>query len=173
MVKEKIPNLFLHACTMSGHSFHFYISVEPLVKNLTEIIESNKKLASIIGADIKAASPTQIDRPPRSYNHKQPDGTYDYENSEKWQTVTLVNCAYKKGNLFKAYNLVSSDVIPSGGLFIYFLRSISVFWFISAVSFERSIPCESDFGKSCGRHSSAGTRHGFLVHFFQRIRAYG
>ena len=63
---------------------------------------------------------------------------------------------------------MSSDVIPSGGLSMYFLRSISVFWFICAVSFEKSIPCESDFGKSCGRPSSTRTGHGFLVHFFQR-----
>lgn len=105
MIKEKIPNLFLHACTMSGHGFHFYISVKPLVKNLPEVIEANKKLASMIGADIKAASPTQIDRPPCSYNHKQPDGSYDYDKKENWQIVTLVNCAYEKGNQFKAYDL--------------------------------------------------------------------
>lgn len=105
IIKEKIPNLFLHACTMSGHGFHFYISVEPLVKNLHQIIETNKKLASLIGADIKAASPTQIDRPPCSYNHKQPDGSYDYDRKENWQIVTLVNCAYEKGSQFRAYDL--------------------------------------------------------------------
>lgn len=50
MIKEKIPGMFLHACTMSGHGFHFYISVEPLVKNMHRIIEANKKLASLTGA---------------------------------------------------------------------------------------------------------------------------
>lgn len=60
MIKEKIPGMFLHACTMSGHGFHFYISVEPLVKNMHRIIEANKKLAFLTGADIKAASPHRL-----------------------------------------------------------------------------------------------------------------
>ena len=58
-----------------------------------------------MGADIKAASPTQISRPPCTYNHKLDDGTYDYENKEKWSFVKVIDNRYKVGNQFKAFKL--------------------------------------------------------------------
>ncbi len=104
MIKDKIPKLFLHGCINSGHGYHYYISIQPAC-NIKEIVEINKTLVSILGADIKAVSPTQISRPPCTYNHKLDDGTYDYENKEKWSFVKVIDNRYKAGNQFKAFKL--------------------------------------------------------------------
>lgn len=58
-----------------------------------------------MGADVKAASPTQISRPPCTYNHKLDDGSYDYENKEKWSFVKVIDNRYRVGNQFKAFKL--------------------------------------------------------------------
>ncbi len=105
MIKSKMPKLFLHACINSGHGFHFYVSVKANVSDYQELIEVNKDLASFLGSDIKAASPTQISRPPCTYNHKLSDGTYDYEFNANWEYVTSVNNAYMAGSQFKAFDL--------------------------------------------------------------------
>ena len=104
LIHEKLPKLFIHACVSSGHGFHFYVSIKPNC-NITETVETNWKLVSILGADLKAVSPTQICRPPCTYNHKQPDGTYDYKHREKWRYVTVVNNAYQVGSQFKYFTL--------------------------------------------------------------------
>lgn len=104
MIKNKIPKLFLHGCINSGHGFHYYVSIEPTCK-VNEVVEINKALVSILGADIKAASPTQISRPPCTYNHKLDDGTYDYENKEKWSFVKVIDNRYKVGNQFRTFKL--------------------------------------------------------------------
>lgn len=104
MIKSKISKLFLHACISSGHGYHYYISINPTC-NITETVNINKELVSILGADVKAASPTQISRPPCSYNHKLSDGTYDYENKEKWSFVKVVDNRYRVGNQFKVFKL--------------------------------------------------------------------
>lgn len=104
LIKEKIPKLFLHGCINSGHGYHYYVSIHPTC-NMKEVVEINKTLVSILGADIKAASPTQISRPPCTYNHKLDDGTYDYENKEKWSFVKVIDNRYGVGNQFKAFKL--------------------------------------------------------------------
>lgn len=104
MIKSKLQKLFLHACIGSGHGFHYYISIKPTC-NLNEVVNINKELVSILGADIKAASPTQISRPPCTYNHKMPDGTYDYEHKERWQYVKVITNRYMVGNQFRVYKL--------------------------------------------------------------------
>ena len=102
LIKSKIPKLFLHACISSGHGFHYYVSIKPTC-SIKEVVAINKELVTILGADIKATSPTQISRPPCTYNHKQEDGTYDYTNPAKWQFVKVVNNHYIVGNFFRAY----------------------------------------------------------------------
>lgn len=104
MIKDKIPKLFLHGCINSGHGYHYYISINPTCK-VKEVVEINKILVSILGADKKAALPTQISRPPCTYNHKLDDGTYDYENKEKWSFVKVIDNRYRVGNQFKAFKL--------------------------------------------------------------------
>lgn len=104
MIKEKIPKLFLHACISSGHGYHYYVSINPTCK-MEEVVGINKTLVSILGADRKAALPTQISRPPCTYNHKLDDGTYDYENKEKWSFVKVIDNRYRVGNQFKAFKL--------------------------------------------------------------------
>lgn len=103
-IHDKLPKLYLHACMNSGHGFHFYVSIKPTCK-INEVVESNKELVSILGSDEKAASPTQIDRIPCTYNHKQADGSYDYENRDNWSYVKMVNNTYMIGSLFKQFDL--------------------------------------------------------------------
>lgn len=105
LIKGKIPKLFLHACTDSGHGFHYYISVKANVGDFNEIIETNKELVSFLGADCRAVSKTQIDRPPCTFNHKLDDGTYDYEDKSKWSYVKVVTNAYMSGEQFKSYDI--------------------------------------------------------------------
>lgn len=104
MIKDKIPKLFLHACINSGHGYHYYVSIDPTCK-VKEVVEINKTLVSILGADVRAASPTQISRPPCTYNHKLDDGTYDYESKEKWSFVKVIDNRYRVGNQFKTFKL--------------------------------------------------------------------
>lgn len=104
MIKDKLPKLYLHSCVSSGHGFHFYISIKSTCK-IDEVVDINKELVSILGADIKAALPTQIARVPCTYNHKSEDGTYDYENREKWNYVKVVNNSYMVGNQFRSFDL--------------------------------------------------------------------
>lgn len=103
-IHDKLPKLYLHACMNSGHGFHFYVSIKPTCK-INEVVEINKELVSILGSDEKAASPTQIDRIPCTYNHKQDDGSYDYENRDNWSYVKMVNNTYMIGSQFKQFDL--------------------------------------------------------------------
>lgn len=104
IIKEKMPKLFLHACICSGHGFHYYISIKSTC-NLKDVVDINKELVSILGADIKAASPTQISRPPCTYNHKLEDGSYDYVHKKKWQYVKVITNRYRVGKQFRTYKL--------------------------------------------------------------------
>ena len=103
-IHNKLPKLYLHACVASGHGFHFYVSIKPTCK-LNEVWDLNKELVSILNADPQAASPTQISRPPCTYNHKQADGSYDYENRDNWAYVKMVNNSYMVGSKFKQFDL--------------------------------------------------------------------
>lgn len=104
MIKSKFPDLFIHGIYDSGHGYHYYISIKDSC-NLDEIIKINRALAEITGADLKAVSPTQISRPPCTYNHKDHDRHYNYEYREEWSMVRCVLNDYKTGDQFKPYTL--------------------------------------------------------------------
>ena len=104
LIKQKFPELFIHGIYDSGHGYHFYISIKGSCK-LDEIVKLNKTIAEITGADIKAVSPTQISRPPCTYNHKDHDGRYDYKYRDEWNMVKCVLNDYKKGAMFKPFTL--------------------------------------------------------------------
>ena len=105
MIKGKMPKLYIHACVDSGHGFHFYVSMKSKVSDFAELVKTNRELVAFLGADTKAASSSQISRPPCTYNHKLSDGTYDYENREKWSFVKVVSNSYMVGNQFKSFDL--------------------------------------------------------------------
>ena len=69
MIKEKFPNLFLHAYYNSGHGYHFYVIIPPTCKT-REISELNKEICSLVGADTEACKVTQIARVPCTFNRK-------------------------------------------------------------------------------------------------------
>ena len=72
MIKDKLPDLFLHACYDSGHGYHYYVIVDPTCK-VKELIELNKEICQIVGADTNACKVTQVARVPGTYNRKRPD----------------------------------------------------------------------------------------------------
>lgn len=88
----------------------------------------------------------------------------DGQGFRKYKNLLLQN-RLQTGHLHLRNN---PDVMPSGGLSIYFLRSFSVFGFISTASFERSILQKWELRKSCRRPFPTRTGHDFLVQFFQR-----
>lgn len=88
LLQDKVP-LFVHTVNWSGHGYHCYLCVNTTTE-IERLSETNKSLASVCGADEKACLVTQIVRVPGSFNHKQSDGTYDYQDSKKWQYVNTV-----------------------------------------------------------------------------------
>lgn len=60
---------------------------------------------------------------------------------------------------------MSSDVIHSGGLSIYSLRSFSVSWFMCALPLDRSISHNGDWRKSCGCRPPTRTGYGYVEFF--------
>ena len=70
MVKDKLPNLFLHAIYDSGNGYHFYTIIEPTCK-VRELCELNKEICQLVGADTNACKVTQVARVPGTYNRKQ------------------------------------------------------------------------------------------------------
>lgn len=106
-IKNKMSDIFLHACVNSGHGYHYYISIKEN-SNIEKIISLNKKLAEIFKSDLKATLSTQIARIPCTYNHKLDNGVYDYQNQTEWEYVKVVNNAYKIGRQFKEYSI--SDI---------------------------------------------------------------
>lgn len=69
-IKRKLPYLFNHALVSSGNGFHFYIATQKTI-DVTRSVRINKNLAKILGADLKAVSPTQLVRLPTSLNLKK------------------------------------------------------------------------------------------------------
>lgn len=69
MVKDKLPNLFLHAIYDSGNGYHFYTIIEPTCK-VRELCELNKEICQLVGADTNACKVTQVARVPGTYNRK-------------------------------------------------------------------------------------------------------
>ena len=72
MIKDKFPDMFLHAFYDSGHGYHYYVIIPPTCK-IREISELNKEICSIVGADTDACKITQVARIPCTYNRKYPD----------------------------------------------------------------------------------------------------
>ncbi len=69
MIKEKLPDVFLHAVYSSGGGFHYYIAIEPTTKQ-RKVSALNKRIADLVGADTNACKVTQIARIPTTYNLK-------------------------------------------------------------------------------------------------------
>lgn len=92
-VHDKLPKLFIQACVFSGHGYHLYISINEESTSCEEVVNTNKALVSLLGADPGAASSAQISRPPYTYNHKC-NGDYDYKNSKAWESVKSVVNSY-------------------------------------------------------------------------------
>ena len=69
MIKEKLPDVFLHAVYSSGGGFHYYIAIEPTTKQ-RKVTALNKRIAELVGADTNACKVTQIARIPTTYNLK-------------------------------------------------------------------------------------------------------
>lgn len=72
MIKDKLPDLFLHAYYDSGHGYHYYVIIPPTCK-IREISELNKEICSLVGADTNACKVTQVARIPCTYNRKGAD----------------------------------------------------------------------------------------------------
>lgn len=72
LIKDKLPDLFLHACYDSGHGYHFYAIVKPTCK-VKDLSELNKTICQLVGADTNACKVTQVARVPSTYNRKCPD----------------------------------------------------------------------------------------------------
>ena len=92
MIHEKLPKLFIHCIVDSGNGYHCYVCI-PQTRNVTEVVQLNKQIAQICGADLKAVNPTQLCRVPTSYNHKTKIGA-DYSSKDLWKYVTVVNNVY-------------------------------------------------------------------------------
>lgn len=88
-VKDKLPKLFILNCISSGHGFHLYISINNETASFEEIIQVNKQLISLLGADAGAGSVAQVARPPYTFNHKY-NGGYDYNDKNVWEPVISV-----------------------------------------------------------------------------------
>lgn len=72
LIKEKLPNVFLHAYYDSGHGYHYYVIIPPTCK-IKEISDFNKEVCELVGADTDACKVTQIARIPGTFNRKKPD----------------------------------------------------------------------------------------------------
>lgn len=92
-IKAQLPELYNHAIVDTGGGYHFYIAVEPTT-DIKRLVEINRALVQILGADPRAASPTQIVRVPYSYNLKY----------EPRKTVSIVSNCYGTKQL-KPYSL--------------------------------------------------------------------
>lgn len=69
MIKDKLPNLFIHAVYDSGNGYHFYSIIKPTCK-VRELCELNKEISQLVGADTNACKVTQVARVPTTYNRK-------------------------------------------------------------------------------------------------------
>lgn len=72
LIKDKLPDTFLHAYYDSGHGYHYYVMIPPTCK-IRELSEFNKELCSLVGADTNACKVTQVARIPCTYNRKHLD----------------------------------------------------------------------------------------------------
>lgn len=73
LIKDKLPDTFLHAYYDSGHGYHYYVMIPPTCK-IRDISEFNKDICLLVGADTNACKVTQVARIPCTYNRKYLDG---------------------------------------------------------------------------------------------------
>lgn len=172
LIKEKLPKLFLHACINSGHGYHFYVSVI-LTDKVQQLLMLNKELIEIVGADPKAALPTQIARIPGTYNHKLSDGSYNYTDLSDCGFVKVVFNDYGKGERFTSFSLDYIEKIIKNFLDLkalqehFELRDV-VRWDYESLT-ER--PCYLCIQKVFHEGAIKGQRnfwHGRIVHYFTK-----
>ena len=72
MIRERLPNVFIHACYDSGHGYHYYIIIKPTCK-IKETCDFNKEICALVGADTNACKATQLARIPCTFNRKTTD----------------------------------------------------------------------------------------------------
>lgn len=104
MIKDKLPDMFLHAFYDSGHGYHYYVIIPPTCKN-KEISELNKEICSLVGADTDACKVTQVARVPCTYNRKYPN-----ENG-KFPLVKEINHYEKNPYAVKHFHPCNTDYI--------------------------------------------------------------
>lgn len=97
-VKNKMPVLFNHCIVDSGNGYHFYVAIRKTLDN-SRATRINKNLAKILGADLKAVSPTQLMRLPTSLNLK---------HESKLVNIITNNYGHEK---FKLYDLTKLEKI--------------------------------------------------------------
>lgn len=66
----KSLGIWYHIMTDSGHGFHVYMCVEP-TQDLQKVMEVQKALGKLLGADLNALKSTQVLRVPYSHNTKK------------------------------------------------------------------------------------------------------
>lgn len=104
MIKEKLPDLFIHAMYNSGGGFHFYISVDQTEKQ-RKITTLNKRIAELVGADSNACKVTQIARVPTTYNCKPQRKTGD----GKYPLMLEIDHYQKHPNQVRKYHPLDID----------------------------------------------------------------
>ena len=121
LIKDKLPDMFLHAYYDSGHGYHYYVIIPPTCK-IREISELNKEICSLVGADTKACKVTQVARVPCTYNRKNPDekGKFplvkeiDHYKKHPYQMARFhpLNIENLKRNINSAKKLFTTDNLP-------------------------------------------------------------
>lgn len=98
--------LFNHMVVDSGHGYHYYFCTEA-TRDINRLVELNKALAKLTGADMNAVKTTQVARIPCSYNHKIVDDEgnkmYDYtpENKDLLGPVKIINHGLNTVNFYR------------------------------------------------------------------------
>ena len=104
LIKDKLPDVFLHACYDSGHGYHYYISVEHTCK-IRDLCELNKLICEVVGADTNACKVTQVARVPGTYNRKR------LGENGKFPQVREVDHYQKHDTTKKNYHPVNMEFI--------------------------------------------------------------
>lgn len=119
MIKDRLPDTFLHAYYDSGHGYHFYIVVNPTC-NIRELTNLNKEICELVDADTNACKVTQVARVPGTFNRKylNYDGKFPmvkeidhYKNHEySRQHFHPCNIGYIKRRVADAKNKIESEL---------------------------------------------------------------
>jgi len=92
-IKKKLPQLYNHCMIDSGNGYHFYVAIEP-TNDIERLVNINKDLAMILGADPNAVKITQVFRVPKTFNlksdaRKPVSVIYNTYGSDKFKRYTL------------------------------------------------------------------------------------